>query len=79
MYIHLLNTYCVLGIMKSAGETVLRKADKVLSHTEFMVPGEDTRMSILSEATTMGGGVQGAEGAHSRSTQPRLGGMVERG
>ena len=50
---YLLNAYCMLCIVQSAGETVLRRADKVLSHTNIMVHGEDVRTSMSSEAVTM--------------------------
>lgn len=62
----MLNTYCVLGIGQCAGETVLRRAGKVLSHTDFMVHGEDARTSTMSEAITV-------RGSHVQSTQPCLG------
>ena len=46
---HLLNTYCVLGIVQSA-----EKGTQGPFHTEFMVHGADTRTSTRSHAVTVG-------------------------
>lgn len=63
----------MLGIVQSTSETVLIRAGQVLPHTDFMVLGADIRTSILSEAITVRGEVQGTGGAHGRRTWPHLG------
>lgn len=69
VYMHLLNAYCMLCIVQSTGETVLRRTNKVLFHIDIMAHGEDIRTSILSEAVTMRGECrvqqEGKAGPHS--------------
>lgn len=73
IHIHLLSICCVLGVVPSAGKMVPTRVGEVLSHTEFMVRGEDVRPSTLSEAIAVRGEVQGTGGAHSRCTWPHQG------